>query len=319
MKRKKWLCLLLALLLLLSGCGKKPPVEPEDPGNDPGESGGESETVSITSIVYNNDTALTRFNCGQDGYWYWTDNADFPLDQSYVLRAVELLDGISKVSAAKTDDADSENNGEEKPDYGLSNSHKTLTVTDSQQTEAVYQVGNCVGDVLYLGLLNEEKTGGVVYRAESELMDILSKSIFSMAVLPVIPELTEENVQNVKLGAGSSEVILQSSEQGWIHAGSDVTGTVQELLAALSDLQVECCVDFAPSQGVAELCGLSQPRAVAAATYTNEVGKPVELSVCVGSARDSGGVFITLNGEDTIYQATESSVRPLIDLAAGGL
>ena len=317
MKQKKWLCVLLALLLLLSGCGKKPQVEPEDPGNDPGESGGESETAAITSIVYNNDTALTRFSCGEDGRWFWTDDVNFPLDQSYVLRILELLADISDVAATKTAGEDTEDGAveEDQPDYGLSDSHRTLTVTDSDRQETVYQVGSCVDGILYLGLLNEEQTGGTVCCASGELMDALSRNIFSMAILPTMPELTMENVQSVKLGGGSSgEIILQGSEKGWIHAGNDVTEQVTALLAALSALQVESCVDFAPSAGVAALCGLDQPRAVVGVSYTNEVSKTAELSVCVGGARDGGGVFITLNGEDTVYQVSESAVQPLINI-----
>ena len=317
MKRKKWLCVLLTLLLLLSGCGGTSQQETEDPGKEATESDIQEESVGITAIVYNNDTALTRFISDQNGHWYWTDDTDFPLDQTYIEQLLKLLAGMRDVvvqPVATEDPIEGEGGGEITPDYGLSDSHKTLTITDGKKQDTVYQVGNCAGGVLYLGVLNENKSGGTVCCVDSGLMDILSRSIFSLAVLPTMPELTMENAQSVTLKGTGSETVLRSGDRGWICSGKDMTGQVAELLAALSSLQVDSCVDFSPSPGAVEMCGLAQPRATVKVTYTNSVGKTAEISVCVGAVRDSGGVFITLNDEKTVYQVSERAILPLLDM-----
>jgi hypothetical protein len=92
------------------------------------------------------------------------------------------------------------------------------------------------------------------------------------------------------------------------------SGTLTEALGQLTLLR---CIDYRPSTGVAELCGLTEPAVTLTVTYRAIAGE-TELTLRVGAQRD-GGYYATVNDDDTIYLLPAAPAEALAALAANGL
>ena len=67
------------------------------------------------------------------------------------------------------------------------------------------------------------------------------------------------------------------------------------------------------------ICGLDAPDAQALVTYTNELGTESTLALTVGLPDGSGGRYVTVNDDPTIYRMEETSLVQLLTLAETGL
>ena len=81
-------------------------------------------------------------------------------------------------------------------------------------------------------------------------------------------------------------------------------------------MSVTACVDYDPAEGAAAICGLDAPDAQALVTYTNELGTESTLTLTVGLPDGSGGRYVTVNDDPTIYRMEETSLVKVAD--AGG-
>ena len=98
--------------------------------------------------------------------------------------------------------------------------------------------------------------------------------------------------------------------------GEEATAALVEELGRLS---VTACVDYDPAEGAAAICGLDAPDAQALVTYTNELGTESTLTLTVGLPDGSGGRYVTVNDDPTIYRMEETSLVQLLTLAETGL
>ena len=87
----------------------------------------------------------------------------------------------------------------------------------------------------------------------------------------------------------------------------------------LSRLSVTSCVDYAPAEGAAAVCGLNAPEAILVVTYTGITGREEALTVTIGLPTGDGGRYVTLNDESTIYRMEEASLVQVLTLAENGL
>ena len=142
--------------------------------------------------------------------------------------------------------------------------------------------------------------------------------IYDMARLPQLPQLTADNVSALTVTAADGKSLsLTASEGVWLRSGQDVTQWSGKLTEALGQLTLLRCIDYRPSTGVAELCGLTEPAVVLSATYRSAAGE-TELTLRVGAQRD-GGYYAVVNDDDTIYLLPAAPAEALAALAANGL
>ena len=99
----------------------------------------------------------------------------------------------------------------------------------------------------------------------------------------------------------------------------DVTEKTAPLVEELSRLSVTSCVDYAPAEGAAAVCGLNAPEAILVVTYTGITGREEALTVTIGLPTGDGGRYVTLNDEPTIYRMEETSLVQVLTLAENGL
>jgi len=166
----------------------------------------------------------------------------------------------------------------------------------------------------------EDGTVRLVSDNAVKIFQLLDGSIYDMAALPVLPVITEENLLSAAVQGGENVLVNIRVVDGVRKVGSrDVTEATAALVEELGRLSVTACVDYDPAEGAAAICGLDAPDAQALVTYTNELGTESTLTLTVGLPDGSGGRYVTVNDDPTIYRMEETSLVQLLTLAETGL
>ena len=302
MKRWIFAAALLAALALLCGCGQK--------DAQPKQSDVTVNTVPVegVTLLELSDGDVTLRFAREDDKWYWAEDRTFPLEQSAV---AELLALPSSLAAAQPVAQQGELS-----EYGLESPQKYVTATADGADSTIY-VGSQTADGHWYALTPD----GVVRLAAQADGEALSRSIYDMAVLPVLPVITEENLISLTLtGAEGKQVTFSVDESGARKSGArDVTEKTAALVDELGKLAVTACVDYDPAEGAAEVCGLDAPAAVLAVNYVNAHGGDGALTLTIGGSTGDGGRYVTLDGDTTIYRMEETGLAQVLTLAALGL
>lgn len=299
--------LLLALVMIAAltvGCGKKQ----SDTPTDTPAAGADVRTPDQqpAKLVCYNGSVTLRFVREEDT-WYWGDDRDFPLEQSIVTELLATVQGYAALSPLPhTDDLSQ---------FGLSDTKRYISLTDTEGNTRTYWLGTQTDEGQYI---QPEGETDAVYLSPAGVDGTLSMGIYDMARLPQLPQLTADNVSALTVTAADGKSLsLTASEGVWLRSGQDVTQWSGTLTEALGQLTLLRCIDYRPSTGVAELCGLTEPAVTLTVTYRAIAGE-TELTLRVGAQRD-GGYYATVNDDDTIYLLPAAPAEALAALAANGL
>ena len=320
------ICILLAALLIVFSIryrqNRQAQAEAEANVNLPvvGET---VEEGAFVGLRLKTDSASLTFSMDQNGRWIWADTPDFPLNDETVLAILELLESPKPQQTLPAE------GGPEA--YGLSSPAASVTATRTDGTEMTVLLGKATtdGKSRYAMFNGDEAT---VYILDGGLYDLLHTPVYQMMQLPQLPELTEEALLSVTvLGplkddgtALTVELTAQPQEDGsvrWSDGSADVTDS--KLTAALVDdvlhLALTRCIDYAPSEGAVEICGLNDPAAVLTVRYASGDAEQ-ELQLAVGGRlTDGSGRYLRISGDDTIYFLPTELLDPLMHIAAHGL
>ena len=208
---------------------------------------------------------------------------------------------------------------EDLADYGLDDTKITLAVTADGETLTFARGDQAESGDWYMRCA-EDGTVRLVSDNAVKIFQLLDGSIYDMAALPVLPVITEENLLSAAVQGGENVLVNIRVVDGVRKVGSrDVTEATAALVEELGRLSVTACVDYDPAEGAAAICGLDAPDAQALVTYTNELGTESTLTLTVGLPDGSGGRYVTVNDDPTIYRMEETSLVQLLTLAETGL
>ena len=239
------------------------------------------------------------------------DSSTFPLDQTGM---PALLEAAAAMTASVPVQA-----GDELSEYGLDDAKTSLTVTADGETLTFTRGDQAASGDWYL-YCTEDGTVRMVSDDTVKVFQLLDGSIYDLALLPTLPAVTMDTLHTVSItGADGVRIDLRVTD-GVRKAGSrDVTAETEALMDELSGLAVTACVDYAPAEGAAAICGLDAPAAALTLTYANAVGAEETLTVTVGLPIGDGGRYVALSGDSNIYRMEETSLVQLLTLAETGL
>jgi len=325
-KQKKLLLILLGILvvlvaaLLLTRLISKQAAAKKTAADSASESAITDKGEAYHSLVYSNGTATLSFESDDSGNWHWTDDPDFPLDQSDVNMLVNLISGMTPLQTITK--------GDTMEAYGLDHPAVTLTATTSDGTKTVFDLGNQTadGEGNYYMLMNGDTSQ--VYVVSNTLHDQLVRGIYDMMQLPTFPKLTEDNLLAVNIqGAVSSALVPTKTADGsstkvsWNCNGTDVTGKTDlaAMVSELGDLSFAGCADYKPTDQAASLCGFDKPTFTLTVDYSNDSGSKQTMTLVVGGVNsDKSGYYARLNDDTTIYNLSKDSVSGLLTIASSG-
>ena len=306
---KKYLAVLLACLVcaaLLWGCGKDAEGETEQ---DPQQQEQEIPVETSDSIECCDGSRTLRFEKKENGTWVWKDDETFPLDQAYIEEMFTTAREILALTPV-------ESSGE-LSDYGLEDTQRYLTLTGEEGQAVTYYLGDLTeGGCYYMRRADDESNR--VYVAPAALTAQVSRSIYDMAVLPKLPELTAENISAVTVALKDSETpveIVPDGNGAWLWGQQDVTEKVNALLEALTGTGIVSCVDYRPSSGAAAICGLDPASVTMTVAYVNGAGVDSTFVLRLGTARGQQ-VHGTIQDDSTIYGVDGTLAAAVQALAA---
>ena len=305
MKRVILLSLALVLTLSLMACRSKEPEDAADAADNNTLSNSAPLTFAEASYLeYDNSQVTCRFRKDEDG-WKWVDDEEFPLDASYVEEILTALDAMSVSLTPVTPAVEPADSGLDEPD-------RYMTVTVGEEITTL-RFGDQKDDgQWYMAIDGQEDT----YLAADEFVKLMDRSIYDMAVLPTLPELTDDNltVITVRQTEGEKTVRLSKTDSGWVNGGKALPDGIADIEAALADFTFDKCFNYDPSPDAAPLCGLDVPTATITLSYVNTVGTESSVVLTLGTLREDGAYYATLNDDTTVYLLSQDKIAPLLAL-----
>ena len=305
MKRILLLILALVLTLALMACRSKEPEDTADAVDNSTLSN--SAQLSMTKagyLEYDNSQVTCRFR-KEEETWKWVDNEEFPLDAAYIeeiLAALEVLNSTLTAVEPAVDPAD----------CGLDEPDRYMTVTVGEETTTLRFGDQKASGEWYMSVDGSSD----VYLAADDFVRLMDRRIYDMAVLPTLPELTDDNltVITVRSSENNKYARLTKTDEGWISENRLAPEKAEAVETALAEFSFDSCFNFDPSPDAAPLCGLDVPSVVITAAYINTVGTETTMTLSLGTLRQDGFYYVTLNDDTTVYLVSQDKVAPLLAL-----
>lgn len=298
--KRYWIAALLVLAMmaaLLTGCGEKKQEEAEPDVAQP------QVQEDPDTLECGNGSTTLRFRKDGDK-WVWFDDEEFPLDQSYVQALLDTLQGLSELTPITP--------AKELSEYGLESAKAYILLRNPQGEESVIYLGKTTEDGCYIFDGTEENG---IYLAPASLKEQISRSIYDMALLPNLPQLTMETMTALDVTYGDTAQHFTVKDGAWYSEGKDVTEQMTAVTEALGQLKLSSCVVYRPASGAASICGLTKDAAVLTVSY----GEDKTFTLSIGWYRSDSGYYATVNEDSTIYLLSTELAKPLRTLAREGL
>ena len=291
------LCLMLALSLL--GCAE----QSEPMGEVKLAEDGEPFVPVPTAISYSDGTVTARFATDETGAWCWVDDTGFPLDETYIQTLLDTMTALRELTPLPIP--------EDLGTYGLETPTRYLAASYNDESRVIFYFGK-QSDTGSWYMRTEEAEK--VYVVPEEIGSLLSRSVYDMMLLPVMPELTMDNVKLVTIKNAEEKTLVLTVTNGAWRKGSDHVSEAQTAAAqAVLGMTLDVCVDYTPAQGALEVCGLLPPAAQVTVVYENSVGSDVEETVCIGNFRESAnGYYVTCSDDPSIYLMSADTVNTIL-------
>lgn len=289
----------------------------------------------VTGLTLTNGGESLSFALDEDGSWYWTEDAEFPLDDSVCAALASLAEEFT--ADQQMDILD------DLAAYGLEEPAQKLTLTDGSGESTTILVGIQTGDLYYAMV----EGGDQIYTIDSTLPDNLSLGLYDMAQLADYPALSSDIMQSASIqGQNTEEFTIKeveveaesdtedgnssasagepevTTEYHWFRSdGSDVTeeSLVTSLRTELDTIAVDSLAYFKPTGDERAACGLEAPTAVVTVRYTQDGEEKTSVLTIGGYEEASDSYYCTLDtNPDEIYLITADTVENSVEIAEKG-
>lgn len=241
----------------------------------------ELEPDMITAVSYDMGNGELAFE-KQDDTWYYTEDKDFPLDQSYLKNIVE---GMCAITAdRKLEDGDT------LADYGLEEPAYTVQLTDNDGNTTQIGFGDLTGDDYYVNV----NGSGQVYTVVSTVLDDLQYTLDEMAQLDEYPSIGSGNLKK--------EVITENGETTTYDSeNEDQTEDIAAVAGGLGAVTLSEAADYSVEDADLKEYGLDEEsRITVEATYTKDEEEKV-LTLYIGAEDGNGSRYVMMNDSRIVY------------------
>lgn len=300
LKRKKGLlitlCVFFVLLLvyfLLRGWNRRQEKEKEARELQEVIHITDTEAGDIVSFSYDMGNGELAFE-KRDGQWYYTEDEDFPLDQSV---PEQIVQDISQITADRelTD-------GDALEDYGLDEPSCTLAYTDASGETTKVAFGDMTGDYYY-ALVNET---GPVYTAASSVMESLNYTLDDMAVLDDYPAIGSGNLIRESV-TQNGEMTTYDSEN------EDQAEDIAAVAGGLGAVTLSEAADYSVEEEDLAGYGLDEAsRITVEAVYTTDEEENT-IVLYIGAKDESGNRYVMINDSRIVYLLSDEVCKNILN------
>lgn len=298
----------VGVLVILSGAyvGVKTYVAKQDAKEEESNEEDNQEVVSIASediqsIRFVLDKKEVTFEKDGDS-WVKSDECAFPVDQD----KLDTLAGVfSSVTAQRTlkDVADSS-------EYELDNPQNTITVTTTDGTTTVIQVGmeNDSTSQEYIDLDNDSST---VYVVSNSTFQSFEGTLYDFAKSGTFPTVDSSTVSKIAVDGKDSSYVVEKDENNFWNITSDGetekvdSAKATSLASSLSSLAYESYVNYNCSESELAQYGLDKPYAEITVDYQEEA--PDEENTEDVESADSAAATDDAAADDAAIDSTETN------------
>lgn len=249
----------------------------------------EAATVHVTDTAAEDIVSL-KFNVGngdlefskEDDQWYYTQDKDFPLQQSYPEDMAEAVGGIT---------ADRElTDGDSLDAYGLDDPAYTVQYTDADGNVTELLFGDMTGDDYYVMISGSD----TVYTVGSSVIEPLNYSLEDMAQLDSYPSIGSGNLVE--------EVIIQDGETTTYDSeNEDQAEDIAAVAGGLGAVTLSEAADYSVEDEDLDMYGLDEDsRITVEATYTQDDEEQL-LTLYIGNEDGNGNRYVMLNDSRIVY------------------
>ena len=297
----------VGVLVILSGAyvGVKTYVAKQDAKEEESNEEDNQEVVSIASediqsIRFVLDKKEVTFEKDGDS-WVKSDECTFPVDQD----KLDTLAGVfSSVTAQRTlkDVVDLS-------EYELDNPQNTITVTTTDGTTTVIQVGmeNDSTSQEYIDLDNDSST---VYVVSNSTFQSFEGTLYDFAKSGTFPTVDSSTVSKIAVDGKDSSYVVEKDENNFWNITSDGetekadSAKATSLESSLSSLAYASYVNYNCSESELAQYGLDKPYAEITVDYQEEA--PDEKNTEDVESADSAAATDDAAADDTAIDSTET-------------
>ena len=297
----------VGVLVILSGAyvGVKTYVAKQDAKEEESNEEDNQEVVSIASediqsIRFVLDKKEVTFEKDGDS-WVKSDECTFPVDQD----KLDTLAGVfSSVTAQRTlkDVVDLS-------EYELDNPQNTITVTTTDGTTTVIQVGmeNDSTSQEYIDLDNDSST---VYVVSNSTFQSFEGTLYDFAKSGTFPTVDSSTVSKIAVDEKDSSYVVEKDENNFWNITSDGetekadSAKATSLASSLSSLAYASYVNYNCSESELAQYGLDKPYAEITVDYQEEA--PDEENTEDVESADSAAATDDAAADDTAIDSTET-------------
>lgn len=159
-----------------------------------------SDDVVAFSFDYEGETYSFVY---EDDTWYLDSDRDFPVEQS-------TIEGKLSSAVSTTASQEIEIDEDNLADYGLDEPSCTITITDSDDNETIFEIGdeNTVTYEYYCRL-NESDT---VYMIDSTLESMMSFDLYDVADMDDFPTISSDEIKELSVSDGTETIELDDED-----------------------------------------------------------------------------------------------------------
>lgn len=248
------------------------------------------DIVSFSLSMGNGALAFEK----RDGQWYYTEDQDFPLDQSI---PEQIAGQIGQIGADRElDDADA------LADYGLDEPAYTLEYTDASGETAAVDFGDLTGDYYY-ALVNG---AAPVYTVSASFVDSLDYSLDDLAVLDDYPSIGSGNLVRESI-TRDGEVTTYDSEN------EDQAEDIAAVAGGLGAVTLSEAADYSVEDEDLESFGLDDvSRITVEAVYTEDEEEKT-LTLYIGGEDADGNRYVMINDSRIVYLISDEVCQNILN------
>ena len=288
------LCLLLVLLIAYLGMQRWNKKQEEKK-----EAKTEAETVyvtdieEITSIQYDAGSGEFHF-VKEDGTWYYADDRDFPLAQSY---PEQMASDFARLKAERE-----LKDGDSLEDYGLKDPVYTVVLTGKDGKETAVYYGNAVGDNYYATVGDSKK----VYTVSGTSISDLQYSLEDMAQLDTYPNIGSGNLKKVVITRDGSETTFDSEN-------NDDTEAIATAAGGLGAVTLSKAADYSVEDKDLAGFGLDEAAAITVKAVYTQDDEEQTLTLYIGKEDGEGNHYVMLNDSRIVYLISDEVCKNILN------
>lgn len=300
MKRKKGLiimlcilCILLAVYFALSSWNSRQKEEERAQEESEVIHVTDTDAAEIVSFSYNMGSGPLSFE-KRDGQWYYTEDEDFPLDQSVPEQIAAELGQITADRELK--------DGDDPADYGLDKPAYTLEFTDISGGAATVELGNLTGDYYYGRVSGSDS----IYTVPASLTEDLNYTLDDMAVLDDYPSIGSGNLVRESITQNGETTTYDSENE-------DQAEDIAAVAGGLGAVTLSEAADYSVEEDDLADYGLDEAsRITVEAVYTEDEEEKV-LTLCIGDEDEDGNRYVMINDSRIVYLISDEVCQNILN------